>query len=170
MIPRSQVEFLAPAVAVALVAVELVSCSSPDGETSQPLPSSQQEATQQYADCLESKGWSVEVQGESVNVNEIPNDRTSEYAADSDACHAQVLAWSDRLSSTQWQEWYSIATDSVACLESIGYTVDDVPSLQRFTDGGGRWSPYDELVVNGLLRGSIEEVEQQCPQPEYWPG
>lgn len=119
---------------------------------------------------MQESGWDVELLSEDSYVfNGSPEDQEA-YLADSSVCEEQVLNWQEGLSPEQWEDWYEVVQEASDCLEEAGYPVNDRPSLQRFIEMDGFWSPFDQLIPNDDRAAVVlEELEAVCTQPEYWP-
>lgn len=150
--------------------IVLSSCSSAPSSDDQWLPTSQADETERLVECMQESGWDVELLSEGSYVfNGSPEDQEA-YLADSSVCEEQVLNWQEGLSPEQWEDWYEVVQEASDCLEEAGYPVNDRPSLQRFIEMDGFWSPFDQLIPNDDRAAVVlEELEAVCTQPEYWP-
>lgn len=66
------------------------------------------------------------------------------------------------LNVEQLTEVYAYRLELADCVSGRGYDVGDPPSLDRFLEGGGVWSPYPSFSGEGPA--AIASLERACPQ------
>lgn len=154
--------------AVALVATAAVSsCApeSPDVETIKSEYATPLDLMNARVDCLESKGWVVKVDEQSMQFRiDTANDAEQMKLEKDDAdCYAELGVDPNRkLTSAEFDLLYEQYQDGSECLENLGFTISAAPSRQVFAD-----SYYDDpwLPWNEVSDAEFDEAIKVCPMP-----
>jgi hypothetical protein len=71
------------------------------------------------------------------------------------------------LTVDQLAEAYAYRLALADCVRDQGYDVEDPPSLDKFTEDEGMWSPYPPFMEGPLAIGSLERTCPQSPPGGY---
>lgn len=141
-------------------------------------PSRSQLIAESIGQCLTDLGWEVRVSNDAgvTNVNPLPDAEVAIYQADYNACSEEVapsdqtFTITDDILERAWQR----ESESWICLQSAGYTVDEVPSLPVYIEtarADAQYSTWTLLVTsNDLAPNEMTRLSQVCPDPLQWFG
>ena len=155
--------WITPAAAVFLLA----GCSTPSEDGLEPGGDNPTAATSgglapeefeaAYTACMEESGWHLSKDEFGQDSIELSEGQDEDYERAAEACSSKFEVdpkYSEPLDDEQWAVVHSHYRDNVIpCLESLGYTPDDLPSLDAFTASMN--SPDAYQIISPEVYGSI---------------
>jgi hypothetical protein len=147
--------------------------STPTVNPDSPYRLSREEFLLQTKACLETRGYTVEVDLEESSLDfTLGNDqRQADAQAALQDCQREIdparLEPPPPLSAEQLREWYQFVLNEVECLQIAGYELADVPPEQVFVDTEAAWDPYQALIDTG--NAAPPDVISSCQQVEGRP-
>lgn len=172
---RGQRAFLAAALVVLLALAN--SCDARVEQIVSPTPSAsastamfegpREEYLPRLADCLRGAGWNVQLDADGgMSLQSLTAEQRPAFIAAKDACEQQIgtLPPPEPLSEQQIRNQYAYLLEVRQCLQKLGYTISEPPTVDAFTDSWatGPWSPYDDL--EHVSQQQWTEANQKCPQ------
>jgi hypothetical protein len=113
--------------------------------------------------CLLDQGFPVvAIDGGGISYENVPPEQNHNAELAFDACMAGLdLPPPEPPSAEFIEDLYTRLVDVEACLEDLGYEIEDPPSLQAFIDSyeTGPWHPYLSLPLDA----PHAELERACP-------
>ncbi|WP_157000933.1 hypothetical protein [Agromyces laixinhei] len=149
---------------VGTLAFLLSGCSATAGANGMPPPTSQADANERMANCLEESGWTVKVDPAGGIESEYPSEQEDAYSADVGSCFDSTGVNQVRqLSQDEYREGYELMQETLQCLRGEGLDLPDAPSYQQFADSNAAYSPYRDVPDE-----RFDEMIAACPQPQLW--
>ncbi|WP_372984947.1 hypothetical protein [Microbacterium sp.] len=116
-------------------------------------------------ECLEGKGWAVEVDEESMQfrVDTASDSEQLELEEDDAACYEELGVDPNRaLTSDEFDLLYRQYQEGASCLENLGFEISAAPSRQVFSDTyySDPWLPWTEVSD-----AEFSEAVEICPMP-----
>ncbi|WP_406245403.1 hypothetical protein ACI7YT_10085 [Microbacterium sp. M] len=156
------------AAATAFLAVAAVTaCAAPQAapDESQTEYATPVDLMNARVDCLEDKGWTVEVDAESVqfSVNTVSDEEQLKLEQDDLDCYEELGYDPNRtLTADEFDELYDQYRDAAECLRGEGFEISDAPSRQVFAETyySDAWLPWDQVD-----EASFNEALDACPMP-----
>lgn len=171
------------ALALMVVALTLASCGGSTTATSStlaPISGFGDFSSVRYAEvdweavtsalvaCMNTQGWVLELDGPTaIRMPDIPSEQAERMEADFDACTVGPRIPPPELpNEAEIGRIYDDLLLTKACLETLGYSIEEPPTRETFTDqyATGPWHPYLSLPPS-LSPGELKAVEAKCPQP-----
>lgn len=149
---------------IAGMALFYAGCASNSGD-SQNTPETYVSEAEWYSvmvDCMQDRGWPVELDDDGGFGMSVPEDQSALYDEAVEECTAEVGVEVAPLSETELRDIYDGHLEVVSCLEEIGILVT-APSWSEFqsTTGENGWHPY-----NDLSDSEFSVAFQECPPAE----
>jgi hypothetical protein len=117
---------------------------------------------------MNDQGWALELDGPTAfRMPDIPIAQQESMESDFDACTSGLrIPDVERPTAAEIGEFYDDLLATKACLESLGYSIEEPPTRETFSDqyATGPWHPYLSLPLS-LSAGELAAVEAKCPQP-----
>jgi len=116
-------------------------------------------------DCLEGKGWIVEVDEEAgqFRVTTVDDEEQLSLERDDAACYEEIGYDPNRtLTGDEFDLLYEQYQDGATCLSELGFAISEPPSRQVFSEGyyTDPWLPWEQ--VDGA---DFEAAIEACPMP-----
>lgn len=124
-------------------------------------------------ECMADQGWEVEELSEDggFGAPEMPEEQAGLMAEAAAACGEAASPRPENFTQAEWEQWYESLMETGRCLEAEGFALADQPTLQRFIDELGQWSPYGDLLQSGAVQGfDLPALQEVCPEEPFWPG
>jgi len=99
-------------------------------------------------------------------VDDLPADQVDAYNEQYWQCQRSLgCPPSEPFDYSRLPELYEATVATKACLESLGYTISDPPSMEAWIESydTGPWLPHSELPP--MSEEEWEKVNSECPQP-----
>lgn len=164
-----------PLLITTLVVCVLAGCSGSQQEEASDQATSYppvREAVELLAECMQERGWDVEVLGDGRLSSEWPSEQADQAESDYASCEREAGLDKPRppRSKGDAEAYFDALLEAAECVRSLGYDVEEPPSREfaveelqnEVTDLG--WDPY--TAVDNISMETIEEVYAACPPPE----
>lgn len=153
---------------VALASLALcTACTGNETQPQQPQISSEHEASQIVAACLEEAGWPARVDSDnSVNV-EVPKGQEQQYEAAAEECWSTVQPPSfDEIGEQDRESYYAQFVQLRQCIVDMGIEMPAAPSYQAWEEEKGVWAPYVDIEP-AVMQERWDDLQRTCPQVSF---
>lgn len=165
----------AAVLSAAAVLIALTGCSS---STPPPTPSAESQVTSSFAekfpdsqilaDCLNEKGWDVELNEATGSVGfEGSTEQADQFEIDQAECMPEDDSIPlEEFTDEQWATLYDMELATAECLRAEGVDIEQAPSLQVFIDRYKSPEPWMSYAFVGEVSSDRwDELNTLCPQP-----
>ncbi|MGR0318685.1 hypothetical protein [Agromyces sp. ZXT2-3] len=131
--------------------------------------------------CVEAEGWDVTVLGNQTFTIEGVSPEQQPLADNAYRTCSEETGWSrsSAIDRDALAKLYGYELKTLDCLESLGWTVSEPPSLEVYVERfstSNSWSAYSEIrdqMTESEVQGNEEVpswdvVNATCPQPIHW--
>jgi hypothetical protein len=127
---------------------------------------SQAQLTANLANCMEAKGWPMEVnleEGSASTTMMLTGNAADSYVADTQACgeEGDQFAYGD-YTRDERMGIYKTVLESRDCLIDLGYDMREPPGFEQYDASGAYWTPFEDVPHREL-----HTAEKTCPQPYF---
>ena len=157
----------AATIASVVIALCLAGCAAEPDTAEIDYVTSEAEADQRYADCMEEKGWEpsvdpnggVEIGGHESQIEKL--------TADGEECDSRPEMQSKPWTDEDYRLYYEAVSKVADCVAAAGYDVPEKPSLQVFIDqikgvaSEDQWYPHENVPDSDLSK-----MLNTCPEPD----
>lgn len=166
---RKQNLRILPTLLVPAVVLLLLGCGSMPSESvskdAVTRAAESSERTGALADCLQARGWPVNVDEGGTRVSfSLPLEQEDQYDADVSACSDELgFDTNNPVSNEQLEVLYAELNEMAECLEAEGYPISEAPSLQTFIDMTNSLEPWGPWM--DIPPAQVSDAMDKCPQP-----
>lgn len=159
------------ALAVASLALIVSGCAAPTSPSpsESKVPAASGAWSDNMTDCLEEKGWEVDVLADGGISSQIPDGQEEIYRSDLSTCRAKYGYDVDPVyTDDEARDIYAQVLNVAECLREKGFDPGEAPSEQTFVEqlqtGPGGWDPYIDLYPQVMDTDEYMTVVKDCPR------